>query len=322
MNANRPTKNERRQQAREAARLHREKQQRVAKRNKLLTQGGIVVGVIAVVTVVALLVADAIKPEGPSPANMATNGVKIGQNFEAELAAAREAEEPPAKPVEPNEDGSANIRLYVDYHCVYCQQFEIENGEQLATWLDKGAITLEIHPISTQDGGSVGARYSSRAANAAACVANYSPNNFFDYHNKLLMERPANSTPGYSNEELFERATALNVDRAEEIKACIQEENYKGWVKRATNLVLQDAALRAPDGSFGTPVFTVNGTRYASEELGNSKEAIAQFLNLAESNTAQVKKMEEEIQSESEARAAAAKDAAEKDADAKDSSDK
>lgn len=288
MNAQRPTKNERRQQAREQARLLREKQLKKAKRNKVLLQSSIVLGVIAVVVAVVLVVTIAIKPEGPSPANMATDGIKIGQNLEAELAPAREADEEPVAPVEPNPDGSTNIRLYVDYHCVYCQQFEIENGEQLEAWLDHGAITLEIHPVATQDGGSQGARYASRAANAAACVANYSPNNFFKFHKDLLIDRPDSLTPGYSDEELFERVKAAGASNLEEIEECITEESYKSWVKRSTRNAIEDENLWGPDG-FGTPVFTINGTRYPSEQFGNSKAAIAQFLNLSESNASSLK---------------------------------
>src|SRR5690606_12167538 len=127
--------------------------------------------------VITLIVLSAIRPEGPSPANMATDGVKIGAQMITEKAPARDADTPPAAPVEPNEDGTPSLRLYVDYNCIHCHNFELENNDQFATWLENGAITLEIHPVATLDGSS---RYSTRAANAAACVANYSPDSFFD----------------------------------------------------------------------------------------------------------------------------------------------
>ena len=49
------TKNQRRDQAREQARLAREEEKKREKRNRLLLQGGIVLGVVAILAVVALV---------------------------------------------------------------------------------------------------------------------------------------------------------------------------------------------------------------------------------------------------------------------------
>ena len=62
----------------------------------------------------------------------------------------------------------ANIRVYVDYLCPYCDQFERTNAEQLEQWLESGAATLEIHPIALLD-------EPSRTAPSTRCVRRTPP---------------------------------------------------------------------------------------------------------------------------------------------------
>ena len=87
------TKNERRQQAREKARQAREKERACEKRNRLLLQGGIVLGVLAIVVVVGLVIANALKPAGPGPANMASGGVVFEQDLQVQDTPALESGE-------------------------------------------------------------------------------------------------------------------------------------------------------------------------------------------------------------------------------------
>lgn len=87
------TKNERRQQAREKARQAREKERAREKRNRLLLQGGIVLGVLAIVVVVGLVIANALKPAGPGPANMASGGVVFEQDLQVQDTPALESGE-------------------------------------------------------------------------------------------------------------------------------------------------------------------------------------------------------------------------------------
>ncbi|MGB3413748.1 MAG: thioredoxin domain-containing protein [Microbacteriaceae bacterium] len=280
----RATKNERRELARETARQMREQEKKRAKRNRLFVQSGVVLGVVAIGVVISLIVLNSIRPEGPSPANMATDGIKIGQNLVAEKTPARDVGTPPSVPVEPNEDGTPSLRLYLDYNCVHCATFEAENNAQLKAWLENGAITLELHPVSILDSSS---RYSTRSANAAACVANYSPDTFFDFNAAMFAARPVDGS-GLSDDAILEVIKNSGVEKFEEIQSCIADGTYKNWTKRATEQVFKDTSLHYKN-SFGTPTLVVNGVRYPSETLGNSKEAIAQFLNLTESNSAQQK---------------------------------
>jgi len=116
MNApdNRPTKNEKRQEAREKARAMREEQSKRAKRNKVLAQVGWAVGVLGVISVVTVLIISSLRPPGPGPANMQSDGIKIGAGVQGIQTPALLPDELPV-PSELNADGVPAISIFLDY---------------------------------------------------------------------------------------------------------------------------------------------------------------------------------------------------------------
>jgi protein-disulfide isomerase len=259
----RQSKNERREAAREKARQLREEQKKRERRNKVLLFSGIGIAAVAIVAVVAFIIFTSIRPAGPGPANMASDGIKIGQNLEAVPTAALPAGDDPV-PSEPNPAGVADIRIWVDYLCPFCGQFEATNSEQIESWVTEGSATIEIHPISILNSQSQGSRYSTRAANAAACVANYSPNSFFAFNNILFENQPEEQTPGLDDAELIALTGAAGVESAGRIEDCIEEGEFNNWVTDATTRALTGPL---PDSDVakvtGTPTVIVNGAQYS-----------------------------------------------------------
>ena len=103
----------------------------------------------------------------------------------------------------PDDSGEvANIVMYIDYLCPFCGQFEATNSESMRTMVESGAATLEVHPIAILTNKSAGTQYSLRAANAAACVADSSPDSFFDYNAILFENQPEEGSTGLTNDEL------------------------------------------------------------------------------------------------------------------------
>ena len=76
-------KNERRDAARDKARLLRVEQKKKDFRNKLILQGSLVFVVLAIVATVILVITSSIRPPSPGPLNMLSDGIKIGQSFDA-----------------------------------------------------------------------------------------------------------------------------------------------------------------------------------------------------------------------------------------------
>ncbi len=271
------SKNQRREAARQKARELREAQKRKERRNRFLVQGGIIVAALVAVTVVALIIFTSVRPAGPGPKNMASDGIKIGQNLVAVRTPALPVSASPTQS-KPNPSNVIDVRIYVDYQCPYCKQFEAANSQQLESLLDSGAITLEIHPIAILNRSSLGTKYSTRAAAAMACVANYSPDDYFTVNTAMFEHQPDEGTNGLTNDQIAKIITDAGVKNAKEITDCIKDQRFANWVDAAT--------VRAAKGPIPgttqisavtqTPTVLVNGQYY--QGAPGDANAFASFL--------------------------------------------
>jgi protein-disulfide isomerase len=260
----RPSKNKRRDVAREKAKQLRIDQKKRDRLNRVLLQGGIGVVAIAIVVIVAVVIMGSIRPAGPGPANMASDGILIGEGMTAVQTVALQ---PGAKPQDSQPDATgtvANIRVYVDYLCPFCGLFELTNGEQIKSWVESGAATIEIHPIAILTSKSAGSQYSLRAANAAACVASSAPNDFYDFNAALFIDQPEENTTGRSDAELQALVVASGVgDNVSAINSCIEDTTYKTWVQEATERALEGPIPHSELKAItGTPTVLVDGQQY------------------------------------------------------------
>tara|TARA_B100000519_G_scaffold200368_1_gene213367 strand:- start:10603 stop:11490 length:888 start_codon:yes stop_codon:yes gene_type:complete len=257
------TKDQRREAAREAARIARAKQKRRDTINSVLVRGGVTLGIVAVVAIVGLVIFNSVKPAGPGPLNMASDGiVLVGEELEAVPTTSIPADGEPTATDTSDLGVDLNIVMYVDYLCPVCGAFEEANAELIETLVTTGQASIEIHPVSILDRASSGTRYSSRAANAVACVAENEPDSFWDAHATLFANQPDEGTSGLSNSEiigLFEGAGITS----EAVASCINDESFKSWVTAASDRATSDPELVNPaSGYFGTPTVFANGERY------------------------------------------------------------
>lgn len=269
-NQPRPTKNERREAAREKARTLREEQKKRERRNKVLLQGGIVLAVVVVAALVVTLIVQSVRPAGPGPANMASDGIVITAAEEGGIGfvetPAIAAGGTPTPSVPDTSGDVANIVMYVDYLCPYCGQFEQTNAETIRTMVEEGAATVEIHPIAMLSNKSAGTQYSLRAANAAACVANYDPASFLDF-NTILFDadnQPEELSTGLTNEQLKGLAKEAGVGSLSQVERCIDDTTFKNWVQDATTRALTEPLPNSElERVKGTPTVLVNGLPYS-----------------------------------------------------------
>jgi protein-disulfide isomerase len=281
----RPSKNQRRDAARTKAAQLRVEQKKRDRRNRVFLQGGIAIAGIAVVTAIVLIIVNSVQPAGPGPRNMASDGLLVGSGLTAVTTAALQPDDDPI-PSTPDESGTvADIRVYLDYLCPFCGTFETTNTEQIQQWVESGAATLEVHPISILTSKSAGTQYSLRAANAAACVANSSPDDFLAFNTALFANQPVEGTAGLSDEDLKALVASSGVSTGvTAINECIDETTFKSWVKSATDRALSgpipNSSLKAITG---TPTVLVNGKQYVGA-LEDPKE-FAAFVLQATSET-------------------------------------
>lgn len=273
------TKNDRREAAREKAKELRAAQRKKDLRNRVFIQGGIILGVLAVVAIVAVIVVTSIRPASKGPANMASDGIVVSKGL---AAVPTEALAAGADPVPTADDPAvAQIRVYLDYLCPYCGDFERANGKQMESLIESGAATVEIHPIAILTARSAGTKYSLRAANAASCVADSSPDSFWAFNSALFADQPAEGSEGLTDAQLIEIAGTAG---AKGVSECIKNQDFAGFVQSATD--------RAKDGPIpgstvpqvkGTPTILVNGKQY-NGSLTDSDEFRA-FVLQASSET-------------------------------------
>jgi protein-disulfide isomerase len=261
--AERQSKNERRDAAREKARLLREDKRKKDRRTRWIIQGSVIGSTLAIVAVVALVIMNSAQPSAPGPRNMLSDGILIGEGFEVVPTEGIQPGEQPVANVRDEESDVISIQMFVDYLCPICGVFEDTNGEQIATWVDSGAATVEIFPYAILDRASQGTKYPTRAANAAACVANYSPNQFFDFNTILFANQPEENTLGLSDEEIVALTVEANVEKAPTIGQCIRDQKFKTWVAEARE---RHGAGPVPnsnvDSVAGTPTIIVDGVQY------------------------------------------------------------
>jgi len=262
----RPPKKNRREEGREHARLMRAEQVKRDKRNKIFLRGGVGVALLAVVAIVAVIIVNNVNaPAAPGPANMASDGILLSSDGTTVTAARTVALTEDADPIATDQStltDTVNIVMYLDYLCPICGNFEATNGEQITSWVNAGNATFEFHPISILDQLSSGTKYATRAANAAACVANYDPDKFLDFNTAMFANQPAENSSGLTDDELTSIVAGVGVTSSD-VATCISDQTYAGWVDAATERALSGPIPNSDiDVVRGTPTILVNGVSY------------------------------------------------------------
>lgn len=150
------------------------------------------------------------------------------------------------------------VSVYVDYMCPYCGQFEQVNGPTLDQLRGDGTIIVEYHPVSILDDASLGTAYSTRAAAAAALVADQAPEAFVTFNTALFATQPAENTAGLTDPEIATLARGAGVP--EGVASTIESGAYLAgpgsfvdWVGAATDRAAQDL------GRLATPTVLIDG---------------------------------------------------------------
>ena len=265
----RKSKAERTPEAREKARLIREAQQKKDKRNKMLIGWGIVAAVVAILAVVALVVTTSIRQntpiadQGPVPASANVNGgvtllanteVKKTEPATVDVTTLTKPETVPSPVVAPGAEAEAGqpvkVIAYIDFICPVCKRFEDTYNDALTSLRNEGKITMEYRPLGFLDRQS-STNYSSRSANAAACVADKAPEKYAEYVDVLFANQPAEGGAGLSDDKLKSLATDIGAD----INSCVDDKTFRPYVKYSTELA-------ANTGISGTPTVFVDGKQW------------------------------------------------------------
>jgi protein-disulfide isomerase len=167
-------------------------------------------------------------------------------------------------------DGEDRLDTYIDFMCPVCNQFEQVYGAEIESMVDAGDITLGIHPISILDGQSNGTQFSTRAANAAYCVAVEDADASLPFLQAMFEGQPAEGTSGLTNNEILAIASGVGVSG---IDSCVNDGTYAGFVTAMT----LETPIQPGSQGIGTPTVAVNGQVIANSALPPAGEFATLF---------------------------------------------
>lgn len=140
----------------------------------------------------------------------------------------------------------AKVVTYEDFQCPVCNNLEQTVGPQLTQLISQGKAQVQYHPVAFLDASSNGNRYSSRAANAAICASDISPDAFAKYHAYLYGKdshganiQPAEGSGGRTNQQLIDYLKAaiptVTATQQSNFASCVTTEEYKALVAKLTD---------------------------------------------------------------------------------------
>lgn len=258
-NSPRPSKADRREAARAEALKLRDEAKRREKRNRMLAIGGLTAAVAVLVVAVILILGQEAKPiayRGSEPLDISQvttpsaandrGGIPVGTDRVAGSTV---------------EGDAVVVEVVYDYQCPHCATFEAANHADIASLLESGNVQFIFRPVSFMDYASNGKEFSTRASNAAAVVADRSPEYFLDFHGALFANQPTGN--GLTDDDIADIAREVGVpqETIEEFTTTApssDERVFSRWIAAATELVSDELGL-------ATPTIIVDGQRFPGE---------------------------------------------------------
>jgi protein-disulfide isomerase len=242
--------------ARDKLRIQRERDKASERRRRSLKVGGLVVGGLALATVVSVTLAG-------HRANSGDDGDHAGHADNA------------AKPVMVGpRNAPAKLTVYEDFRCPACGQFENAYRDTIKGLERAGKLRAEYHLVSLIDS-NMGGRGSHEAANAAACARDRGK--FAAYHDVLYRNQPAEEDDAFAaTRRLIQLAEKVDGLSGPEFSECVTSGRHAAWVKSS------DEEFRNSNRK-GTPTVLLNG----KDILGDQSNPLtpAKLKQLVEAET-------------------------------------
>lgn len=227
--------------------------QEAERRRQVLRTGAVVVAALVVAIVAAVVMSLSGGDDDAAPAGEVA--VPAAATADGRIAVGQ-AEAP------------VSVAVFFDYMCPFCGRFEAANSAALDRLIASGQARLDLRPMSFLDQQSAGARFSTRAANAVATVADGASEQVWAFHRALFSKQPEEGTKGLTDSELADIARGAGVPA--EVVARFDDAEFTGWVADVTQKAF-DAGITA------TPTVMVDGHVFTGDlySEGPLTEAVA-----------------------------------------------
>jgi protein-disulfide isomerase len=161
----------------------------------------------------------------------------------------------------PDGKPKAVLSMYEDFLCPVCGGFERDLGPTVKELIKTGAVQADYFMVAILDRGHDG--YSSRAGNAAYCVADAdttaTKEAFGRFHERLYAQQPGETDASYpQNADMIEKARVAGV-ASSALSDCINNDKYLKMVK----------GLAQSEGVEATPTIRINGKPFSYVPPGN-----------------------------------------------------
>ena len=178
--------------------------------------------------------------------------IVISHNKKTSSSAERAVRVTSSKLITQDGKPKADVVFYEDFLCPACGNFERAFGPTVSKLIDSGAIAADYYMMGLLSRPQ-NDDYSSRAGNAAYCVADASIDAFRRFHNELYSESIQPSETGTTfpdNAKLIEFARVAGV--VGKVPDCIKAGKYTAMVD----------GLPSAAGIHATPTVRINGQDY------------------------------------------------------------
>jgi protein-disulfide isomerase len=126
------------------------------------------------------------------------------------------------------DEPKAVLAMYEDFQCPHCRDFEKAFGPTISKLIDSGAVAADYYMVAILNS-RANDDYSTRAANAAYCVADESKEAFTRFHSALFAMQPEEGAGGAPDTaRLIE--TARQAGAAGSVPGCINSGKYNKMV--------------------------------------------------------------------------------------------
>lgn len=231
----------------------REQAAKAAKKRKLFTQLGIVLGALVVVGIIVAIVIVATNTTPDDASGDATP--PVGQTATVSIAGVDVPLEITEKGIAlGNPDAPVVVDLFEDFSCPHCKDYEAAAGASFLQVVAEGDAVVNFNHIN------IVTPYGARGGSMSMCVAEGQPELWTTVHTALFTNQ-GQGTNNWKTGSFRDFAATLGVTDQDTLD-CIFEGRYMNWIGINT-----DAAMSS--GVTGTPSLWINGQQ-PKDANGNS----------------------------------------------------